>query len=240
MIRRPPRSTLFPYTTLFRSHDAQRHLLHLGEQRGQKDQSGAFGRPQMAEQEVDAAFVFAQHAEPSKKIGGDRSDCGDGDVAHNASTMPAAPCPPPMHADPSPKRFFSRLSECSRWIVIRVPVAASGWPMAIAPPHTLVRLRSSPSSRSTARYCGANASFTSTRSICSCFIFALSRALRAAGTGPMPICFGSTPATPQATRRPSGFRPCVFAYASLAITVAAPPSEMPDAFPAVTRPSFLK
>src|SRR3712207_7481936 len=24
MIRRPPRSTLFPYTTLFRSHDAQR------------------------------------------------------------------------------------------------------------------------------------------------------------------------------------------------------------------------
>src|SRR5438445_7338963 len=31
MIRRPPRSTLFPYTTLFRSsgtHDATRHRLH--------------------------------------------------------------------------------------------------------------------------------------------------------------------------------------------------------------------
>src|SRR2546427_3249705 len=29
MIRRPPRSTLFPYTTLFRSHDqAQRYELH--------------------------------------------------------------------------------------------------------------------------------------------------------------------------------------------------------------------
>src|SRR2546427_3753018 len=27
MIRRPPRSTLFPYTTLFRSHDADRHRL---------------------------------------------------------------------------------------------------------------------------------------------------------------------------------------------------------------------
>src|SRR2546430_9366815 len=26
MIRRPPRSTLFPYTTLFRSHDAGRRL----------------------------------------------------------------------------------------------------------------------------------------------------------------------------------------------------------------------
>src|SRR3712207_8354378 len=31
MIRRPPRSTLFPYTTLFRSHhDAVRHLVHHG------------------------------------------------------------------------------------------------------------------------------------------------------------------------------------------------------------------
>src|SRR5258708_14288513 len=26
MIRRPPRSTLFPYTTLFRSHDGLRHV----------------------------------------------------------------------------------------------------------------------------------------------------------------------------------------------------------------------
>src|SRR5687768_18070940 len=33
MLRRPPRSTLFPYTTLFRSHradvEARRHLAHL-------------------------------------------------------------------------------------------------------------------------------------------------------------------------------------------------------------------
>src|SRR3712207_7506637 len=28
MIRRPPRSTLFPYTTLFRSGDAARRVLH--------------------------------------------------------------------------------------------------------------------------------------------------------------------------------------------------------------------
>src|SRR2546422_7307589 len=28
MIRRPPRSTLFPYTTLFRSHEVARHGLH--------------------------------------------------------------------------------------------------------------------------------------------------------------------------------------------------------------------
>ncbi len=40
--------------------------------------------------------------------------------------------------------------------------------------------------------------------------------------------------------RPSGFRPCALAYASLAITVAAAPSTIPDALPAVTSPSFLK
>src|SRR3712207_8795655 len=32
MIRRPPRSTLFPYTTLFRSVPAQHHVLGIGEQ----------------------------------------------------------------------------------------------------------------------------------------------------------------------------------------------------------------
>src|SRR5215208_7271046 len=34
MIRRPPRSTLFPYTTLFRSRPLLRHLPVLPEQRG--------------------------------------------------------------------------------------------------------------------------------------------------------------------------------------------------------------
>src|SRR5688572_78898 len=52
-----------------------------------------------------------------------------------------------MHADPSPNRFCSRRSACSRWIVMRVPLAASGCPIAIAPPHALVRVRSRPSSR---------------------------------------------------------------------------------------------
>src|SRR5215467_11911245 len=33
MIRRPPRSTLFPYTTLFRSHPSHRHGAHLQEPR---------------------------------------------------------------------------------------------------------------------------------------------------------------------------------------------------------------
>src|SRR3712207_8209413 len=38
MIRRPPRSTLFPYTTLFRSHLADRR-------RGQGGERGTQGRP---------------------------------------------------------------------------------------------------------------------------------------------------------------------------------------------------
>src|SRR5256885_9833289 len=41
MIRRPPRSTLFPYTTLFRSLRRRRRLsLRLGTDRGHADPSG--------------------------------------------------------------------------------------------------------------------------------------------------------------------------------------------------------
>ncbi len=63
---------------------------------------------------------------------------------------------------------------------------------------------------------------------------------RIAGAGPIPMYFGSTPATAQPTSRPIGFAPFSFAKASDAITTAAPPSQIPDAFPAVTSPSFLK
>src|SRR3712207_7376163 len=52
MIRRPPRSTLFPYTTLFRSDDAPRHLdldevrqaLALRDQPGETDAVRRLGR----------------------------------------------------------------------------------------------------------------------------------------------------------------------------------------------------
>src|SRR3712207_7603025 len=37
MIRRPPRSTLFPYTTLFRSEDAAHALLDLGAEQNRDD-----------------------------------------------------------------------------------------------------------------------------------------------------------------------------------------------------------
>src|SRR3712207_8988036 len=56
MIRRPPRSTLFPYTTLFRSRDHQGHVLehvgaevqpavHPGSSAGEERQQQAAGRP---------------------------------------------------------------------------------------------------------------------------------------------------------------------------------------------------
>src|SRR3712207_8619722 len=55
MIRRPPRSTLFPYTTLFRSH-----LLGLAEHppRRHAEDGGAGGEPVAAE---ELAQRFAQH-----------------------------------------------------------------------------------------------------------------------------------------------------------------------------------
>src|SRR2546422_2250821 len=59
MIRRPPRSTLFPYTTLFRSTsvgiDAALHLLQYGVEspsRGERDdQAGGLGEESGAERE---------------------------------------------------------------------------------------------------------------------------------------------------------------------------------------------
>src|SRR2546430_10708049 len=54
MIRRPPRSTLFPYTTLFRSeeHDGVRAVLRFGE----------------AEQIVEAVLELAAVQEPGERI----------------------------------------------------------------------------------------------------------------------------------------------------------------------------
>src|SRR3712207_8561939 len=48
MIRRPPRSTLFPYTTLFRSREAQRHERDL-EERGHDAGHAGTHRPARVE-----------------------------------------------------------------------------------------------------------------------------------------------------------------------------------------------
>src|SRR5664279_3666630 len=104
----------------------------------------------------------------------------------------------------------------------------------MAPPFTLTLSRLSPSSFSTARYWPANASLTSIRSMSSRVSPAFFNAILVDGTGPDPMILGSTPAIPQLTMRPSGFRPRFSASSSGITTTAAPPSTIPLALPAVT------
>src|SRR3989442_7765462 len=56
MIRRPPRSTLFPYTTLFRSEDGTVGLQFVAEHLG-IDQIAVMGQGQVAEGEVDDQWL---------------------------------------------------------------------------------------------------------------------------------------------------------------------------------------
>src|SRR3712207_9011864 len=78
MIRRPPRSTLFPYTTLFRSHDDQQHraerLLPDSVEGGVEAASlaGVVGQGRVAEQGADdghrdALGAVARGAQPDRK-----------------------------------------------------------------------------------------------------------------------------------------------------------------------------
>ena len=90
---------------------------------------------------------------------------------------------------------------------MRAPVAPTGCPSEMPEPLTFTR--SSPSlsshSRSTASTCAANASFSSIRSMSSIVSPARCSARSVAGTGPMPIVSGGTPATAQrhkAAQRP--------------------------------------
>ena len=86
----------------------------------------------------------------------------------------------------------------------------------------------------------ANASFTSTRSTWSRRMPVRSSARRIAGAGPIPMIDGSQPTIPHPRRRPIGFAPRAFATSIVVITIAPAPSEMPEALPAETSPSFLK
>src|SRR5207302_1324840 len=138
------------------------------------------------------------------------------------------PCPPPMQAVASPYRNPFRRNSFKIVITSRVPDAPNGWHSAIAPPFTFVLSRFNPNIFSTARYCAAKASFTSTRSICSSVSPASFSAFCDDGTGPIPMMLGSTPATAHDTIRPTGFNPCSFAIFSLVTTTAAPPSTIPN------------
>ena len=60
------------------------------------------------------------------------------------------------------------------------------------------------------------------------------------GAGPIPMILGSHPATPQPSSRPRTGAPASLARWAVVTRTAASPSTIPDAFPAVTSPSFLK
>src|SRR6266850_8558947 len=68
MIRRPPRSTLFPYTTLFRSGHEGHELIGIAERR----------RGDLNEEEVLSSLVF----EPGNELLAGNADELDGDAAH--------------------------------------------------------------------------------------------------------------------------------------------------------------
>ena len=109
----------------------------------------------------------------------------------------------------------------------------------MAPPFTFTLLISNSRSWATARDCAANASLASIRSISATVRPAFSIAFLVAGTGPTPMIDGSTPPKAPDTQVAMGLTPSSFAFSSLITTTAAAPSLMPEAFPAVTIPSFL-
>ena len=69
---------------------------------------------------------------------------------------------------------------------------------------------------------------------------AFSSARREEGIGPVPMMVGSTPAVAQEAMRASGVSPRFAASEALITTMAAAPSLMPEALPAVTVPSLEK
>src|SRR3712207_8131972 len=83
MIRRPPRSTLFPYTTLFRSHDV-RHAVEADDMSDHPVVAAELRLPQPVAQHGPAALgavgvrertsAVGRHAEDAEHVGGDERD----------------------------------------------------------------------------------------------------------------------------------------------------------------------
>ena len=104
------------------------------------------------------------------------------------------------------------------------------------PPRTFNRSRSNFISRSHAITWAAKASLISIRSMSASERPVFSRTFWVAGTGPIPMISGSTPAQDQPITRASGSLPSARARDSLVSTIAAAPSVMPLELPAVTVP----
>src|SRR6185312_6666968 len=85
--------------------------------------------------------------------------------------------------------------------------------------------------------CAAKASLSSTRSRSDALMPARASAFRTAGTGPIPITEGSTPATAEEMIRAIGLRPSSLIASPLTTVIAAAPSLIPLDEAAVTVPS---
>ena len=132
-----------------------------------------------------------------------------------------------------PRRFSSRASVAS----IRPPVAPTGCPSEIPDPCTFVRSRSAAAnfhSRITASAWAAKASLSSIRSMSDSFSPALPSAASVAGTGPIPMMLGATPADPQETSRTNGVSPSSSAFCGVVTMHMEAASFWPLEFPAVT------
>jgi Kef-type K+ transport system membrane component KefB len=157
-----------------------------------------------------------------------------------ASHSVAMPWPTPMHMVAAARAAPRRRISCSSVVVILAPEQPSGWPIAIAPPFTLTSSGSSLSSSMTAMACAANASFTSARPRLSGRHPALASSRVSAGTGPIPMKSGCTPAEAVPAYLAIGSAPAAAAARSDISTRPAAPSLSGDEFPPVTVPSLRK
>ena len=98
---------------------------------------------------------------------------------------------------------------------------------------------SNPRSLATATDCAANASFASITSKSSILRPVLAITFLVEATGPIPMIEGSTPPSAPATHVAIGLTPSSLAFSSLITTIAAAPSLIPEALPAVTNPLGL-
>ena len=107
-----------------------------------------------------------------------------------------------------PRRSLARRSSRASVTVRRMPVAASGWPMAMAPPLTLSLGFVEAELARARHHCAPKASLISKRSMsASAQPGDLASNARIAGTGPMPMISGAQPMATPATSRASGSLP---------------------------------
>src|SRR5262245_15423645 len=190
----------------------------------------AIARREMLGKSTQALFWKNQRHPRSFSIGAQ--------VTRSSASDTPWPTPTHMVASPSLPPLSSR--PCATVSAKRAPDMPSGCPSAIAPPCGLTCSASSasPNCRRQASDCDAKASLISIKLKSLIFNPSRSMSLRVAGTGPMPMMRGGTPADAMPSTRARAFRPCAFTASAEARIMAAAPSLTPDALPAVTVPGL--